>query len=104
MDRTVSGDNGGRMLVFILLFVLSAVMSWAMENLDKLQQTFLNYNQNVVERLSGTRAFKRVFQEQFKINDSAEALGYWQVYDRTTDKEVNKENWSYDKEKRYCQD
>ena len=66
-----------------------------MENLDKLQQTFLVTEPKIaVEHCLELELLKEFFQEQFKINDSAEALGYWQVYDRTTDREVNKENWS----------
>ena len=65
-----------------------------------MQQTFLvTEPKTEVEHYLELELLKEVFQEQFKINDSAEALGYWQVYDRTTDKEVNKENWSYDKKK-----
>ena len=71
-----------------------------MENLDKLQQTFLvTEPKTAVEHCLELELLKEFFQEQFKINDSAEALGYWQVYDRTTDKEVIKETWSYDKKK-----
>ncbi len=35
------------------------------------------------------------FSEQFALNDSADALRYWQVYDRTTGEEVPRERWAY---------
>ena len=39
------------------------------------------------------------FAEQFRINDSAESLEYWEVYDRTTNVKIDNADWSYDKEK-----
>ncbi len=38
------------------------------------------------------------FTEQFAINASDEALAYWQVYDRTENREVPRENWRYEGE------
>ncbi|MDE6919579.1 MAG: D-galactosyl-beta-1-4-L-rhamnose phosphorylase, partial [Lachnospiraceae bacterium] len=35
------------------------------------------------------------FEEQFRVNDSAEAMKYWQVYDRTTDTAVDASKWHY---------
>ena len=35
------------------------------------------------------------FDEQFQINDSPEALEYWQVWDRTAGKEVPREQWAW---------
>ena len=86
--------------IYSTICIIRGHNPWAMENLDKLQQTFLvTEPKTAVEHCLELELLKEFFQEQFKINDSAEALGYWQVYDRTTDKEVNKENWSYDKKK-----
>lgn len=86
--------------IYSTICIIRGHNPWAMENLDKLQQTFLvTEPKTAVEHYLELELLKEFFQEQFKINDSAEALGYWQVYDRTTDKEVNKENWSYDKKK-----
>lgn len=71
---------------------------WAKKNLDKLQQTFLmtqplvaTSNRLVIDLMAD------FFEEQFKINDSADAMKYWQVYDRTTNLQVKASNWSYDK-------
>mgnify|MGYP002626837901 CR=1 FL=1 len=35
------------------------------------------------------------FDEQFQVNDGPDALPYWQVYDRTANKEVPRESWRY---------
>lgn len=35
------------------------------------------------------------FKEQFQINDSEESLEFWQVFDRTENREISKEQWSY---------
>ena len=37
------------------------------------------------------------FAEQFEVNDSAEALRRWQVYDRTADEPVAETGWEYDR-------
>lgn len=69
--------------------------AWAKENLDKLQQTFLMTQPVVAE--SDTVSISLMadfFDEQFKINDSADSRKYWQVFDRTTGCEVK--DWSYE--------
>ena len=35
------------------------------------------------------------FEEQFRINDSEDALPFWQVWDRTADCEIPREQWSW---------
>ncbi len=67
---------------------------WAKQNMDKLQGTFLMTDPVVAE--SGTLKIdlmKDFFAEQFKINESAESIGYWQVFDRTTNTEIK--DWEY---------
>lgn len=72
---------------------------WAKENMDKLQQTFLMTHPQVADKSSiAIRLMEDFFEEQFTVNDSAEAMAYWQVYDRTTDKEVPAGQWTYDRE------
>lgn len=72
---------------------------WAKKNPDKLQQTFLMtqplvaVNDKLVIDLMAD-----FFAEQFQINDSADSMKYWQVYDRTTNRLVETSNWRYDKE------
>lgn len=68
---------------------------WAKKNMDKLQQTFL-MTQPVVaaENTLTIDLTADFFEEQFKINDSKESIGYWQVFDRTTNEEIK--DWSYE--------
>ncbi len=35
------------------------------------------------------------FEEQFQLNDTPEALAYWQVWDRTAGAEVPRDRWTY---------
>ncbi len=73
---------------------------WAKQNQDKLQQTFLMTHPVTAdsERLE-ISLMADFFAEQFKVNDSAESMKYWQVYDRTTNTLVDASKWRYDKEK-----
>lgn len=69
---------------------------WARANMDKLQQTFLMTNPvTACESELTIELIKDFFADQFVINDSAESIEYWQVYDRTENKEVPKAQWSY---------
>ena len=63
---------------------------------DSQQQTFLTSDpvtavsgQTVIPLLDG------YFDEQFEINGSPDALPWWQVWDRTADRLVPAENWTY---------
>ena len=74
--------------------------AWAKENQDKLQQTFLCTPPQVAESDTLTIGLMdSFFAEQFRINDSAESLEYWEIYDRTTNVKIDNADWSYDKEK-----
>lgn len=73
--------------------------AWAKENTDKLQQTFLCTPAVVAVGEEVTiNLMECFFAEQFRINDSAAAFKYWQVYDRTSNTLVSSDFWSYDKE------
>ena len=61
------------------------------------QQTFLSSDpvlaegeKVVIEPLRG------YFEEQFQLNDTPEAMAYWQVWDRTADRLVPAEQWHYE--------
>jgi len=69
---------------------------WIRQNLHARQQNFLSTtpvtatgSQLTVQLLDG------FFEEQFSVNDSENALPYWQVYDRTADELVPAESWKY---------
>lgn len=71
---------------------------WAKAHPDQLQQTFLVTDPKTA--FGGVLTFDLMedfFTEQFTINDSPEALAYWQVFDRTEETEVSRASWRYDK-------
>ena len=73
--------------------------AWAKNNLDKLQQSFLCTPAAVaVEAELTIGLMDNFFDEQFRINDSAAAFKYWQVYDRTSNTLVDPADWTYNKE------
>ena len=41
------------------------------------------------------RPLEGYFEEQFQLNDSAEAMPYWQVWDRTANRVVPREQWQW---------
>lgn len=70
---------------------------WAKKHLDMQQQTFLMTQPKVAK--SGEVEFGLMddfFEGQFQVNSSTEALGYWQLYDRTANREVPSGQWKYD--------
>ena len=70
--------------------------AWARKNQDKLQQTFLmTHPVTAADRRLTVALMEDFFEEQFRVNDSAEAMKYWQVYDRTTDTAVDVSKWHY---------
>ncbi len=70
---------------------------WAKENQDKPQQTFLCTPAEVALGKTVTIfLMANFFEEQFRVNDSAAAMKYWQVFDRTTNELVDASLWSYD--------
>lgn len=74
---------------------------WAKQNMDKLQQTFLVTQPGtaVGERIS-FRITEDFFDGQFQVNDTENAMKYWQVYDRTCNEEVPRKKWDYDREEK----
>ena len=83
--------------IYSTICVIREHNEWIYEHTDSRQQTFLSTpavtadsNQAVIKILES------FFNQQFAINDSPDALRYWQVYDRTTDKPLTASDWSYD--------
>ncbi len=67
---------------------------WAKKNEDKLQQTFLMTEPKVATGEEVTiDLLADFFDEQFEINEEEDSLRYWQVFDRTENKEVKE--WKY---------
>ncbi len=83
--------------VYSTLCVIREHNAFAEAHPDAQQQTFLcseavlaEGDAVVIEPLKG------YFTEQFELNDSPEALEYWQVWDRTANEPVPRENWRYE--------
>lgn len=94
-DEIINAGYG----IYSTICIIRDHNQWASKNLDKLQQCFLITNPKVaVQDYLSIYLMEDFFAEQFKVNDSKEALKYWQVYDRTTGEEVPREQWHYDRE------
>lgn len=71
--------------------------AWAKEHPQYLQQSFLMTQPVLaVDGSLSIHLMKDFFEEQFKVNDCADSLRYWEVYDRTSEEKLSAENWSYD--------
>lgn len=67
---------------------------WAKKNTDKLQSVILMSFPKIAEEDELTiDLLDGYFEEQFRVNDSADALEYYQVFDRTANTEVT--DWTY---------
>jgi beta-D-galactosyl-(1->4)-L-rhamnose phosphorylase len=82
--------------IYSTLCLVRSDNEWAKKNMDKLQQNYLmsfpkiaDKNTLEIDILDG------YFKEQFIINESSNPKEFWQVFDRTTGKEVPSENWSF---------
>jgi beta-D-galactosyl-(1->4)-L-rhamnose phosphorylase len=100
-DGTVLSDeilNSGYG-IYSTICIIRDHNEWAKKNLDKLQQTFLMTQPKIAD--DGYLTFHLLddfFEEQFVINDSAASMKYWQVFDRTTNREIPSNFWTYEKE------
>ena len=71
--------------------------AWVNEHPQYLQQSFLMTQPVMaVESSLSIHLMKDFFEEQFRVNGSADALRYWEVYDRTAEEKLSADNWSYD--------
>lgn len=85
--------------IYSTICIIRGHNEWAKENRDKLQGTFLmTFPRVAVEDELTIPLMEDFFEEQFEINDTEASRKYWQVYDRTADREVDKSCWSYEKE------
>ena len=100
-DGTVLSDeilNSGYG-IYSTICIIRDHNEWAKKNPDKLQQTFLMTHPKVAD--DGFLTFHLLddfFDQQFKVNDSPDSMKYWQVFDRTTGREISSNFWTYEKE------
>ncbi|MFV0400590.1 MAG: 1,3-beta-galactosyl-N-acetylhexosamine phosphorylase [Oscillospiraceae bacterium] len=96
LSEEITGAGYG---IYSTICIVRDHNEWAEQNLDKLQQTFLCTAPAVAEEETlDITIMDGFFREQFRVNDLPEAFRYWQVYDRTTNKELPREDWSYSPE------
>lgn len=92
-DEIVNAGYG----IYSTICIIREHNEWAGKNPDKLQQTFLMTEPQTAETTElKINLMADFFDQQFKINDSNEAFAFWQVYDRLTDREIPRTDWSYD--------
>ena len=71
--------------------------AWAKKHPEAVQQTFLCTQPRCAsEGALFIPLMSDFFSEQFRVNDGERAMAFWQVYDRTADALVPREEWSYD--------
>lgn len=83
--------------IYSTICIIRGHNEWAKQNMDKLQGTFLMTVPRTA--LGDTLVIPLMadfFEEQFAVNETEASRKYWQVYDRTTNTEVDKSKWSYD--------
>ena len=87
-------DAGYR--IYSTICIIRQHNTFAAEHPDTQQQTFL-YSQPVTATGAEllVRPIEGYFDQQFELNDSADAMPYWQVWDRTANTLVPAEQWHY---------
>lgn len=71
--------------------------SFAQAHPDAQQQVFLLSDPvTAQDQAVRIRPLEGYFEEQFRINDTPDAMPFWQVWDRTADREVPREKWSWE--------
>lgn len=86
--------------IYSTICLVRSVQPWAREHRDKLQQNFLMSYPVVAEKSTTTiTLLKGFFTEQFTVNVSDSPKRWWQVFDRTTGREVAKTKWAVNEKK-----
>lgn len=95
-DKLISGDYN----IYSTICLIRADNEWAKANPDKLQQNYLMSDPVVAESETvQIDLLKGFFREQMKVNFKDDPKKWWQVFDRTSGKEVEKNDWDFDAEK-----
>ena len=92
-DKIVQTDYS----IYSTICLIRSDNEWAKANRDKLQQNYLMSDPVVAESETVTiDLLKGFFREQFQVNGQDDPKTWWQVFDRTTGEEVQKEQWTFD--------
>lgn len=82
--------------IYSTICLIRSDNAWAKQNKDKLQQNFLMSFPVMAEGNTLTISpLKGFFTEQFTIDTYTDAKEFWQVFDRTTQKEVPLSDWDF---------
>ena len=83
--------------IYSTICIIREHNAFAAAHPDAQQQTFLCSDPVIATDGTVTlRPLSGYFDEQFELNDSPDALPFWQVYDRTANREIPKESWQYE--------
>lgn len=94
-DEIVKAGYG----IYSTICIIREHNDWAKKHPTRLQQTFLMTRPVMAsEELLTIRLMEDFFAEQFALNDSAESLPYWEVYDRTAEEKLPRASWQFEKE------
>ena len=83
--------------IYATLCIIRDHNEWARKHPDTLQQVFLISSPvTALRETVEIPLLERYFGEQFSVNESSQAMLYWQVFDRTLNTEVPRNKWRYD--------
>ena len=81
--------------IYSTICLVRSVNAWARQHPDKLQQNFLmSFPVVATGRAVTIELLKGFFREQFVVNFRDNPQRWWQVFDRTTGKEVPRRQWT----------
>ncbi|MCR5605217.1 MAG: 1,3-beta-galactosyl-N-acetylhexosamine phosphorylase [Treponema sp.] len=82
--------------IYSTICIIRADNEWAKNHTDCLQQNFLMSKPVIAESNTVTiKLLDGYFKEQFIINKKDDPKEFWQVFDRTTGKEVALDSWTF---------
>lgn len=82
--------------IYSTICIIREHNDFARSHPECLQQTFLSTEPAAaVENALTINLLDGFFTEQFRVNDSAAAMTYWQVWNRTTGELLDRDAWTY---------
>ena len=82
--------------IYSTICIIREHNAFALEHPDSQQQVFLCSDPVIAQSDTVTiTPLEGFFTEQFELNDGPDALPYWQVYDRTSNREMPRSQWQY---------
>ena len=82
--------------IYSTICIIREHNAFAQQHPDAQQQTFLPSDEvTAAGKETVIRPLEGYFAEQFRINDTPDAMRYWQVWDRTAGQEIARQDWEY---------